>query len=54
MLSVIQKLLDLTLANINNVFVYVDDIKIVTEGTKFGHMIKMREVLNILDEAKHI
>ena len=46
-----QKLRDLTLANINSVFVYIDDILIVTKGTKQEHVNKVREVLRILDEA---
>ena len=47
-----QKLMDLTLASINSVFVYIDDILIVTKGTKQQHMNKVREVLKILDNAK--
>ena len=46
-----QKLMDLTLASINSVFVYIDDILIVTKGTKQQHMNKVREVLKILDNA---
>ena len=46
-----QKLMDLTLANINIVFVYIDDILIVTSGTKQQHMNKVREVLKILHDA---
>ena len=46
-----QKLRDLTLANINSVFVYIDDILIVTKGTKKEHVNQVREVLRILDEA---
>ena len=46
-----QKLMDLTLANINSVFVYIEDILIVTKGTKQQHMNKVREVLKILDVA---
>ena len=46
-----QKLMDLTLANINSVFVYIDDNLIVTKGTKQQHMNKVREVLKILDDA---
>ena len=34
----IQKVMDLTLANINSVFVYIDDILIVTKGTKHDHI----------------
>ena len=46
-----QKLMDLTLANINSVFVYMNDISIVTKGTKLEHVNKVKEVLRILDEA---
>ena len=47
-----QKVMDLTLANINSVFVYIDDILIVTKGTKQDHINKVREFMKILDEAK--
>ena len=43
--------MDLTLANINSVFVYIDDSLIVTKGTKHDHANKVREVMKILDEA---
>ena len=43
--------MDITLANVNSVFVYIDDILIVTEGTKQDHLNKVREVMRILDEA---
>ena len=46
-----QKLMDLTLANVNSVFVYIDDVLIVIKGTKQEHLNKVREVLKILDEA---
>ena len=46
-----QKLMDPTLANIKSVFVYKDDILIVTKGTKQQHMKKLRENLKILDDA---
>ena len=46
-----QKLMDLTLANIISVFVYIDDILIVTKGTKQQHVNKVREVMRILDDA---
>ena len=46
-----QKLMDLTLVNINSVFVYIDDILIVTKGTKSEHLNKVREVMKVLDEA---
>ena len=43
--------MDLTWANINSVFVYIDDILIVTKGTKQEHVKKVSEVLKFLDEA---
>ena len=46
-----QKLMDLTLANINSVFVYIDDILIVTKGTKQEHVNKVREIMKVLDDA---
>ena len=47
-----QKLIDLTLANVNSVFVYIDDLLIVTKGTKQHYLNKVSEVTKILDEAK--
>ena len=46
-----QKLMDLTLANINSVFVYIDDILIVTKGTKQEHVNKVKEIMRVLDDA---
>ena len=46
-----QNLMDLTLANINSVFVYKDDILIVTKGTKQEHVNKVKEVMRVLDDA---
>ena len=46
-----QKLLDLTLANVNSVFVYIDNVLIVTKGTKQEHLNEVREVMKIPDEA---
>ena len=46
-----QKIMDLTLANINSVFLYIDDILIVTKGTKQQHVNKVREVMRKLDDA---
>ena len=43
--------MNLTLANINSVFVYIEDILIVKKGTKQEHLEKVREVMTILDEA---
>ena len=46
-----QKIMDLTLVNVNSVFVYIDDILIVTKGTKQQHVNKVTEVMRILDDA---
>ena len=46
-----QKVMDLTLVNIDCTFVYIDDILIVTRGNKDVHMQKVREVMQILDKA---
>ena len=46
-----QKLMDLTLANINSVFVYIDDILIVTKGTKQELVNKVKEVMRVLDDV---
>ena len=46
-----QKLMDLISANINSVIVCIDDISIVTKGTKKEHLEKVREVIKTLDEA---
>ena len=46
-----QKVLDLTLVNIDCTFVYIDDIFIVTRGNKEVHMQKVREIMQILDKA---
>ena len=47
----VQKLLDITLVKVNSVFVYIEDILIVTKGTKQDHLNKVREVMEILDET---
>ena len=49
--SKFQKVMDITLANINSVFVYIDDILIVTKGTKHDHINKVKEIMKILGEA---
>ena len=46
-----QRIMDLTLAGISNTFVFIDDILIVTHGTKEEHIQKVEEVLKRLDEA---
>ena len=46
-----QKLMDITLVNMDCTFVYIDDILIVSEGEKSVHMQKVREVLKVLDSA---
>ena len=46
-----QKVMDLTLVNIDCTFVYIDDILIVTKGDKKVHMQKVKEVMKVLDKA---
>ena len=46
-----QKLMDFNLANINSVFVYIDDILLVTKGSKHEHLNKLKEALRIMDEV---
>ena len=49
--SDIHNLTDLTLAIINSVLVYIDDILTVTKGTKQKHVNKIKEVMRVLDDA---
>ena len=51
MATELQKLMDLTFTNMISVFVYIDDIIIVTKGTKNDHLNKAREVLKFLDKT---
>ena len=44
--------MDLLLAKFREVFVFIDDILIVTKGTKNEHLDKVREVLKTLDNAE--
>ena len=46
-----QKVMDNLLARFREVFVFIDDILIVTKGTKSDHLTKVREVFNVLDLA---
>ena len=46
-----QKLMDLTLANVSSVFMYIDDILFERKGTKQEHLEKVREIVKNLDEA---
>ena len=46
-----QKVMDNLLARFREVFVFIDDILIVTKGTKSEHLTKVREILNVLDLA---
>ena len=43
--------MNITSANVNSVFVYIDDILIVTRGTEYEHLIKVREIIKILDNG---
>ena len=43
--------MDNLLARFREVFVFIDDILIVTKGTKSEHLRKVREILNVLHLA---
>ena len=47
-----QKVMDNLLAKFREVFVFIEDILIVTKGTKQNHLDIMREILKTIDEAK--
>ena len=53
MLTEFQKVMDITLANINVVFMYIVDITIVTKETKSEHLNKVREGMKILDKQTY-
>ena len=44
-----KKLMNLTLVKKNSVFVYIDDILMVTNGTKAKHLNEVRKVLTTLE-----
>ena len=46
-----QKVMDITLVDLDCTYVYIDDILIVTKGTKEEHLKKAKEVMAVLDEA---
>ena len=46
-----QTVMDNLLARFREVFVFIDDISIVTKGTKSKHLTKVQEILNVLDLA---
>ena len=48
----IQKVIDILLAGFVEVFVFIDDILIVTKGTKQEHLDKNREILKTIDNAE--
>ena len=47
-----QKVMDLLLARFREVFVFIDDILIVTNGTKQEHLDKVRQILKVIDDAE--
>ena len=47
-----QKVMDMLLAKFREVFVFIDDILIVTKGTKSEQLDKVREILKTLDDAE--
>ena len=47
-----QRIMEDILINISNVFIFIDDILLVTKGTKEEHEEKVREVFRKLDSRK--
>ena len=47
-----QKVFDILSAKFRKVFVFIDDILIVTKGIKDEHLDKVREILKSLDQAE--
>ena len=47
-----QKVMDISLAKFREVFVFFDDILVVTKGTRNEHLDKVREILKTLDHAE--
>ena len=47
-----QRIMEDLSINIENVFIFIDDILIVTKGTKEEHEEKVREVFRKLDSSK--
>ena len=47
-----QKVMDLLLSRFREVFVFIDDVLIVTKGTKRKHLDKVREILKAIDDAE--
>ena len=46
-----QKIMDILLVKFSEVFVFIDDILIVTKGTKEERLAKVREILETLNQA---
>ena len=44
--------MDLTLVNTRSILVCIDDVRIVTKGTKNELLNKMKEVMKVLDEQQ--
>ena len=44
--------MDILLAKFRDVFKFIDDVLIVTKGTKSEHLDKVREILKTLDDAE--
>ena len=43
--------MDQKILNIRKLFAFIDDILIVTKGTKDRHLAKIQEILKVLDEV---
>ena len=47
-----QKVVRYFLARFREVFVFIDDILVVTKGTKQEHLDKVREIIKVIDDAE--
>ena len=47
-----QKVMDILLARFREVFVFIDDILIVTKGSKQEHLDKVREISKVIDDTE--
>ena len=46
-----QKIMDKILHNVQNTFTFIDDILVVTKGSKEEHIKQVKKAMKILDEA---
>ena len=52
MMTEFQKIMDLLLSIFREVFVFIDDILIVTKDAKEDNLNRVREILTVLDQGE--